>query len=135
MALRAALVLLCFALTARAALAPLRRAGHRHANDPASSCAHATRSCSESPVVIVGSGWAGLAAADELAARGCKVVVLESKSRFGGRSFTSPDPSFPRVELGSNWIHGRQGPYWYDACDHDGCPTSDSLLAKDSHNP
>jgi len=39
-------------------------------------------------VVVIGAGFAGLAAADELHALGCKVVVLEARKRIGGRCWT-----------------------------------------------
>lgn len=38
------------------------------------------------PIVIVGGGWAGLAAAVELSGRGHRVVVLESSRQLGGRA-------------------------------------------------
>ena len=40
-------------------------------------------------IVVVGSGFAGLAAAAEAADRGMKVVVLEKMPRFGGNSVIS----------------------------------------------
>jgi urocanate reductase len=40
-------------------------------------------------IIVVGSGFAGLAAAAEAADRGMKVVVLEKMSRFGGNSVIS----------------------------------------------
>ncbi len=39
-------------------------------------------------VVVIGAGMAGLAAASELHALGCKVVVLEARDRIGGRCWT-----------------------------------------------
>ena len=38
-----------------------------------------------SRVVVVGAGFAGLAAADALAARGVDVTVFEARDRVGGR--------------------------------------------------
>ncbi len=40
----------------------------------------------ESPVIIAGGGWAGLAAAIELSAAGIPVLVLESARQLGGRA-------------------------------------------------
>jgi monoamine oxidase len=37
-------------------------------------------------VVVVGAGLAGLAAAEDLAAAGCEVVVVEARDRVGGRT-------------------------------------------------
>ena len=61
-------------------------------------------------VVIVGAGWAGMAAADSLARANVSFVVLESSNRTGGRShaITFGDSSVWRgvVERGSNWVSG-----------------------------
>lgn len=42
-------------------------------------------------VVIVGGGLAGLSAAVRLAARGVRVLVIEARSRLGGRATSFPD--------------------------------------------
>jgi monoamine oxidase len=44
--------------------------------------------CTEVPVVVIGAGLAGLAAARDLTDRGCRVLVLEGRSRLGGRSYS-----------------------------------------------
>jgi monoamine oxidase len=54
-------------------------------------------------VVIVGAGFAGLAAADELARAGAEVVVLEARDRVGGRVH-SVDFAGAVVERGAEWI-------------------------------
>lgn len=60
-------------------------------------------------IVVVGAGVAGLAAADHLAANGCRdFLVLEARGRIGGRVISIPLGS-QRVELGANWIHGVLG--------------------------
>jgi monoamine oxidase len=41
-------------------------------------------------VVVVGAGFAGLAAADSLRARGAEVTVLEARGRVGGRVWSVP---------------------------------------------
>lgn len=53
---------------------------------------------------IIGAGLAGLVAAQHLADRGLKVVVLEARDRVGGRveNKTLSDGSY--VELGGQWI-------------------------------
>ena len=59
-------------------------------------------------VIIIGAGVAGLAAARDLSHAGLSVVVLEARSRVGGRIFTKyePDSTLP-IELGAEFIHGK----------------------------
>jgi monoamine oxidase len=60
-------------------------------------------------VVIVGGGAAGLVAASALAAEGVDVVLLDARSRWGGRIQTlrnGPEP----IELGAEFVHG-DAPY------------------------
>merc|ERR1719183_296777 len=64
-------------------------------------------------VIIVGGGWAGMAAADSLARANVSFVLLEADNRTGGRShaFQFGDPSVGKFsfEQGSNWVHGVGG--------------------------
>ncbi|MEO7041972.1 MAG: NAD(P)/FAD-dependent oxidoreductase [Gemmatimonadaceae bacterium] len=57
--------------------------------------------------IIIGAGAAGLAAASELRANGRTVVVVEARSRVGGRILTyrDPDVAVP-IELGAEFLHG-----------------------------
>jgi monoamine oxidase len=59
----------------------------------------------EADILIVGAGAAGLAAARELSAEGLRVIVLEARSRIGGRINTHLD-QFP-IELGAEFVHGK----------------------------
>ena len=54
-------------------------------------------------VVVVGAGFAGLAAARELDKRGREVVVLEGRDRVGGRSSTATIAGIP-VDLGGTFV-------------------------------
>jgi len=58
---------------------------------------------SEPPVVIVGGGLAGLAAAAALAERGVRSVLLESRPRLGGRASS---------------FHDAASDTWIDNCQH-----------------
>jgi monoamine oxidase len=58
-------------------------------------------------VVVIGGGAAGLAAADQLARRGKRVLLLEARSRLGGRIHTIVDPVYNHpVELGAEFLEG-----------------------------
>lgn len=55
-------------------------------------------------VVVVGAGFAGLAAAWELAEAGVEVVVLEARDRAGGRVWSRELPNGAVVEMGAEFI-------------------------------
>lgn len=58
-------------------------------------------------VVVIGAGAAGLACATELIRHNREVLVLEARSRVGGRAWTQwPRPGHIPVELGAEFIHG-----------------------------
>ncbi|HEY9265697.1 MAG TPA: FAD-dependent oxidoreductase, partial [Mycobacterium sp.] len=54
-------------------------------------------------VVVVGAGFAGLAAARELVRLGHDVVVVEGRDRVGGRSYTGELAGTP-VDLGATFV-------------------------------
>ena len=55
-------------------------------------------------VVVVGAGFAGLAAADALRAGGAEVTVLEARDRVGGRVWSVPFGEGAVVERGAEFI-------------------------------
>jgi monoamine oxidase len=64
-------------------------------------------SARRSPVIVVGAGAAGLAAAALLSRRGVPVVVLEARDRLGGRIDTRTDPVLGvAIEHGAEFVHG-----------------------------
>ena len=56
-------------------------------------------------VLVIGAGFAGLAAARALVDAGRDVIVLEARSRNGGRAHTVPFAGAV-ADLGPSWIHG-----------------------------
>jgi monoamine oxidase len=63
------------------------------------------------PVIVVGAGAAGLAAATKLGRAGLSILVLEARDRIGGRIFTQQVHGCP-VEFGAEFIHGRPPEIW-----------------------
>jgi monoamine oxidase len=59
----------------------------------------------EFDTIVIGAGMSGATAARLLADAGQRVVVLEARSRIGGRMHTDRDAGFS-VDLGASWIHG-----------------------------
>jgi monoamine oxidase len=57
-------------------------------------------------VVVVGGGVAGLAAAGRLAQAGKTVLLLEARSRLGGRVRTIAGPAGEPIELGAEFVQG-----------------------------
>jgi monoamine oxidase len=60
-------------------------------------------------VVVIGAGIAGIAAARALKDAGLDVVVLEARTRIGGRIWTEFSLDVP-LDLGASWIHGTASP-------------------------
>jgi monoamine oxidase len=64
-------------------------------------------------IAIIGAGAAGLAAAVKTERAGARVVVLEARSRIGGRIFTHRDPLCATpIELGAEFVHGKSPHLW-----------------------
>ncbi|HEY0715578.1 MAG TPA: NAD(P)/FAD-dependent oxidoreductase [Polyangia bacterium] len=58
-------------------------------------------------VIVIGAGMAGLAAADRLATKGRRVLVLEGRDRVGGRIDTHHEADWPLpIEAGAEFMHG-----------------------------
>lgn len=56
-------------------------------------------------IAIVGAGAAGLAAAARLRGEGLETVLLEARSRIGGRAWTFEAKPGLSVDLGCEWLH------------------------------
>lgn len=62
-------------------------------------------------VIVIGGGFAGVTAARNARAQGLRVLLLEARTRLGGRTHTV-DFASHRVELGGTWIHWSQPFVW-----------------------
>lgn len=70
------------------------------------------------PILVVGAGIAGLACAQALQQAGKNVVVLEARSRIGGRIHSIIENTHT-FDLGASWIHGtHHNPIWEIAQKH-----------------
>ncbi len=65
----------------------------------------------ESDVIVVGAGFAGLAAARELANAGRRVTVLEARDRIAGRTWLDRRLGLD-LEIGGTWVHWTQPYVW-----------------------
>lgn len=60
----------------------------------------------DADVIVVGAGFAGLAAANKLQQQGLSVIVLEARDRLGGRAWTM-DHKGTALEIGASWLHSQ----------------------------
>jgi monoamine oxidase len=65
----------------------------------------------DAEVVVVGAGFAGVAAARELQRMGIDPLVLEARDRLGGRTWFDRRLG-TEVELGGTWVHPFQSTAW-----------------------
>ena len=66
----------------------------------------------DSDVVVIGGGFAGVAAAKELSLEGLSVTLLEGRDRLGGRTWYRDSPIGVPIELGGTWVHWAQPHVW-----------------------
>ncbi|MGN6464975.1 MAG: flavin monoamine oxidase family protein [Rhizobiaceae bacterium] len=65
-------------------------------------------------VVVVGAGAAGIGAARRLREAGVAVLLVEARSRLGGRAFTLDDGAGAPIDLGCGWLHSADRNPWTD---------------------
>src|SRR5262245_22486067 len=63
-------------------------------------------------VAVVGGGAAGIAAARRLLQAGLQCLIVEARSRLGGRAWTVPGPSASALDLGCGWLHSADRNPW-----------------------
>jgi monoamine oxidase len=63
-----------------------------------------TAAARRADVIVIGAGLAGLSAATDLAHAGHSVVVLEARTRVGGRTLNHPVGDGEVVEVGGQWV-------------------------------
>jgi monoamine oxidase len=56
-------------------------------------------------IVIIGAGAAGIAAGMRLRERGVQPLILEARSRVGGRAYTDVSTLGVPVDMGCGWLH------------------------------
>jgi len=74
------------------------------ATSTASAAAGKHRGGKIKKILILGAGFAGLAAAQEAKRLGIEPIVIEARKRLGGRAFTE-DVHGIKIDLGASWLH------------------------------
>jgi len=67
---------------------------------------------SDVEVIVVGGGAAGVAAARRLHDASVRCLILEARSRLGGRAWTVTDASGFALDLGCGWLHSADRNPW-----------------------
>jgi monoamine oxidase len=62
--------------------------------------------------VVIGGGAAGIAAARHLSRAGVRCLIVEARSRLGGRAWTIAGPSGSALDLGCGWLHSADRNPW-----------------------
>jgi len=69
-------------------------------------------SSSDTEVVIIGGGAAGIAAARRIADAQIECLLLEARPRLGGRAWTTTEHSAFPIDLGCGWLHSADRNPW-----------------------
>jgi monoamine oxidase len=66
----------------------------------------------DTEVAVIGAGAAGIGAARRLHDAGVSCLLIEARSRLGGRSWTSRDHDGHALDLGCGWLHSADRNPW-----------------------
>ena len=85
-------------------------------------------------VIVVGGGFAGVAAAREAVRAGRSALLLEARDRLGGRTWTAGWTGHD-IEYGGGWVHWHQPHTWSEILRHGlaveiGAPAESALVAR-----
>ena len=61
----------------------------------------------DTDVIIIGAGFAGISAARQLKASGVRAIIIESRDRVGGRAYTDTQTLGRRFDRGAYWLHSK----------------------------
>lgn len=75
---------------------------------------------SNTEVVIVSGGAAGIAAGRRLCEAQIQCLVVEARQRLGGRAWTVIDPSGLAIDLGCGWLHSADRNPWREIAEAQG---------------
>ncbi|MGZ9080773.1 MAG: flavin monoamine oxidase family protein [Rhodoplanes sp.] len=75
---------------------------------------------SDTEVVIVGGGAAGIAAARRLKDAQVDCLILEARPRLGGRAWTNSDDPTSPIDLGCGWLHSADRNPWREIAEGHG---------------
>src|ERR1700761_3787623 len=70
---------------------------------------------SDFEVVVIGGGAAGVAAAKRLTDASVRCLLIEARSRLGGRAWTVHDADGHALDLGCGWLHSADRNPWTGA--------------------
>src|SRR6188474_1171270 len=105
----------------------------------------------ETDVVVIGGGAAGIGAARKLTDAGVPCILLEARDRLGGRAWTRDVGGYP-LDLGCGWLHSAdrnpfseianaQGkridqtpPPWQRICKQAGFPVDEQRAYREAQN-
>lgn len=80
----------------------------------------------DTDVVVIGSGVAGLTAADHLMRQGIETTVLEARDRIGGRAWTDSQSLNLPFDQGAHWIHNAEVNFFADRAREFGLPLQEA---------